>query len=310
MKILVTGSSGFVGTSLCQYLRMAGHEVVPICRTRNATSIGVGDIGAATSWKHVLDYSPGVVIHLAARVHIMNDAATDPLSAFREVNVRATLNLAEQAANAGVRRFVFLSSVKVNGESGLFSEKDLPMPEGPYAASKLEAEKGLLQISEEAGMEVVVLRSPLVYGPGVKANFYRMLKAVEKGVPLPFSLINNKRSMIYLGNLVDALLACSIHPAATGQTYLVSDGEDVSTPELLRRIAYAMGKHDLTWPVPQWALNGIGRLVGKTAEIERLTESLQVDSSAIREELGWVPPYSMAQGLQATVAWYREQVRG
>lgn len=310
MKILVTGSSGFVGTSLCQYLRMAGHEVVPICRTRNATSIGVGDIGAATNWKHVLDYSPGVVIHLAARVHIMNDAATDPLSAFREVNARATLNLAEQAANAGVRRFVFLSSVKVNGESGLFSEKDLPMPEGPYAASKLEAEKGLLQISEEAGMEVVVLRSPLVYGPGVKANFYRMLKAVEKGVPLPFSLINNKRSMIYLGNLVDALLACSIHPAATGQTYLVSDGEDVSTPELLRRIAHAMGKHDLTWPVPQWALNGIGRLVGKTAEIERLTESLQVDSSAIREELGWVPPYSMAQGLQATVAWYREQVRG
>lgn len=310
----MTGAGGFLGSSLCLSLERHGFDFVRAVRSASvgANAVAVGDIGPDTDWASALQ-ACHVVVHLAARVHVMHDVVADPLAAFRQVNTAGSIHLARQAAQAGVRRFVYVSSIKVNGEatSGrLFTEADPANPQDPYAISKYEAELGLWQVADDTGMELVILRPPLVYGPGVKANFYRMLKMVDKGIPLPFSSINNRRSMIYLGNLVDALIVCSTHPAAAGKTYLVSDGEDVSTPELLRRIAQAMGKQDSTWPVPQWMLHGMGRLVGKTAEIGRLTESLQVDSSAIREQLGWVPPYSMAQGLSATVAWYREQVRG
>jgi UDP-glucose 4-epimerase len=234
----------------------------------------------------------------------MNDKASDPLAEFREVNTEGTLNLACQAAQAGVKRFVFISTIKVNGEGrdAPYRETDAAAPKDAYAISKWEAEQGLRQIEQETGMEVVILRPPLVYGSGVKANFQRLLHVVRRGWPLPLGAIHNRRSLLYLGNFVDAIRLCLEHPAAAGQTFLLDDGEPVSTPELIRAVARAMGRPARLLAVPVGMLKFAGALLGKRAAIARLADSLYVDSSAIRSRLGWVPPFSMEAGLATTAA--------
>ena len=304
---LVTGARGFVGQALCERLKADGHALRRIVRRNPAEDeVALGDMHATND---LFPHLSGCdwVFHLAARVHVMHDHVLDPLAEFRALNTAATLNLARQAAASGVRRFVYVSSIKVNGESGVFSESDPPQPLDAYGVSKWEAEQGLQAIASQTGMEVVILRPPLVYGPGVKANFLRLMRWIDLGVPLPLGGVQNQRSMIYLGNLVDALLLAAKHPLAAGRCWLVSDHEDVSTPALIRRIAAAMGKRDRLWPVPPSWLLMAGRVMGKGAEVERLTSTLRLDISAIRNELGWVPPFSMAQGLAETAAWYRRE---
>lgn len=306
-RVLVTGANGFVGQALAAQLRHVGWAITRAMRNPVAQDdvIAVGDIHASTDWTAALS-GCSAVIHLAARVHVMRDEASDPQAAFRAVNVDGTLNLARQAAQAGVRRFVFLSSIKVNGEGReeSYRQGDAPCPQDPYAVSKWETEQGLHGIAAETGMEVVILRPPLVYGPGVKANFQRLLGAVDKGWPLPLGAIENRRSLLYLGNLVDAIQLCLAHPAAAGQTYLVSDGEDVSSPELVRRLARAMGRPARLLPVPPAWMRLAGRLAGRRADVDRLLGSLVVDSSRIRRELGWSPPFSLDAGLAETAQRY------
>lgn len=244
------------------------------------------------------------VVHLAARVHMMRESVQDPLASYLEINTGATLNLARQAVQSGVKRFVFISTIKVNGEGrdAAYRETDVPAPEDAYAISKWEAEQGLQRIARETGLEVVILRPPLVYGPGVKANFLRLMKTIQRGWPLPLGAIRNRRSLLYLGNFVDAIRLCVEHPAAAGQTFLLDDGQAVSTPELIRAVARAMGRPARLLAVPVGVLAFLGALLGKRAAVARLTGSLHVDSSAIRSRLGWTPPYSMEAGLAATVA--------
>lgn len=247
------------------------------------------------------------VVHLAARVHVMADDAEDPLREFRRVNCNWTERLARAAALQGARRFVYLSSIKVNGERNArpFTEQDLPNPQDPYGISKWEAEQALARVSSQTGLEIVMLRSPLVYGPGVGGNVLQLLHAILRGIPLPLASVHNRRSLIYLGNLVDALTCCVKDVRAAGQSYLVSDGEDLSTPELIRRLAQALELPARLWPVPLSVLRWIGLVAGKQAMIDRLLGSLQVDSSKIRKELDWHPPYSVGQGFAETAAWYR-----
>jgi nucleoside-diphosphate-sugar epimerase len=316
-SVLVSGANGFVGRVLASTLTRRGYAAYFAVRAANSRNQGnervIGAISGSTDWSAALR-NVDVVIHLAARVHVMDDVSIDPLAEFRKVNVQGTENLARQAAKAGVKRFVFVSSIKVNGEQTVsgqkFSEDNVPAPSDAYGISKWEAEQALHQISRETGLEVVILRLPLVYGPGVKGNFIQMMKAVSAGIPLPLASVRNSRSLVYLGNLVDALIACATHPAAAGQTYLISDGEDVSTPELLRRLAGALGVPARLFPFPPSLLKFAGMLTGKSAQVDRLLGSLQVDSSKIRQELGWQPPFSMAQGLKATAEWYRAQGAG
>jgi UDP-glucose 4-epimerase len=244
------------------------------------------------------------VVHLAARVHVVRESAQNTLALYREINTRGTLNLARQAAQAGVKRFVFISTIKVNGEGRdePYREIDEPAPMDAYALSKWEAEQGLRRIAQETGMEVVILRPPLVYGPGVKANFLRLLRMVERGWPLPLGSIRNRRSLLYLGNFVDAIRLCVEHPAAAGQTFLLDDGEAISTPDLICAMGLAMGRPVHLLAAPVWVLKFVGALLGKREVVARLTGSLYVDSSAIRLRLGWTPPFSMEAGLAATVA--------
>ena len=307
MKVLVSGANGFVGRALCCQLAIHGHHVVHAVRGASdlAGNAVIGELNGMTDWAVAL-VACNAVVHLAARVHVMGDTAQNPQALNRAINTEGTLNLARQAAQAGVRRFVFLSTLKVNGEGNdvPYRESDVPAPPDAYAISKWEAEQGLRQIELETGMEVVILRPPLVYGPGVKANFQRLLAAVDKGWPLPLGVIENRRSLLYLGNLVDAIQLCLEHPAAAGQTYLVSDGEDVSSPELVRRLARAMGRPARLLPVPPAWLRLAGGLLGRCAEVERLLGSLVVDSSRIRRELGWSPPFRLDAGLSETVQHY------
>lgn len=308
MNVLLTGATGFVGQAVIGRLGMLGHGVVPVVR-RGAglpNEVTVPDMDAQTDWAAALAGCDAVV-HLAARVHVMRDTAADPLARYRATNTEATLNLARQAAQAGVRRFVFISTIKVNGEGrdAAYRETDAPAPEDAYAVSKWEAEQGLRRIAQETGLEVVVLRPPLVYGPGVKANFRRLIDTVARGVPLPLGAIDNRRSLLYLGNFVDAIRLCVEHPAAAGQTFLLDDGEPVSTPELVRAVARAMGRPARLLAVPVGMLEFAGALLGRRAAVARLTGSLWVDSSLIRTRLGWVPPYAMAAGLAETVADFR-----
>ena len=304
MKILVTGATGFVGRALCGHLAVNGHRAIPAVRRASglADEVAVGDLGESTDWRIALAGCDAVV-HLAARVHVMDDCAQDPEAVYRAINTDATLNLARQAAAAGVRRLVYISSIKVNGEGAdtPYRETDAPAPEGGYAKSKWEAEQGLRQIEQETGLEVVILRPPLVYGPGVKANFMRLMRLVERGWPLPLGAIHNRRSLLYLGNFVDAIRLCVEHPAAAGRTFLLDDGEAVSTPELVRALARAMGRPARLLAMPAGVLNRFGALLGRRAAMARLTGSLYVDSSAIRS-LGWTPPFTLQQGLAATVA--------
>jgi nucleoside-diphosphate-sugar epimerase len=294
--IAVTGASGFVGSALVAQLAARKFNVHQVPRS----SVEI----AGTQ----------CVIHCAARAHIMRDEALDPLTEYRRVNVQGTLNLARQAAVVGVKRFVFLSSVKVNGEStdGLprpFGARndgvgDEPRPEDAYGLSKWEAEQGLWEIASQTGMEVVVVRPPLVYGPGVKGNFARLVDLVRSGVPLPLAAVNNRRSFIGLDNLVDLLIRCVDHPKAAGQTLLISDGQDLSTPELLRMIANAMGRPARLFPVPVPLLRLAGRVFGRQNEVDRLVGSLQVDSSATYELLGWTPAMSVEEGVGRMVRGY------
>jgi UDP-glucose 4-epimerase len=304
-RVLVTGAAGFVGRALCGQLTATGHTVIPAVRRRSGLpdEVVVGDLGPSTEWRMALA-GCDTVVHLAARVHMMRESVPDPLALYREINTGATLNLARQAAQGGVRRFVFISTIKVNGEGRdtPYHETDAPAPEDAYAISKLEAEQGLQRIAQETGLEVVILRPPLVYGPGVKANFLRLMQMVRKGWPLPLGAIRNRRSLLYLGNFVDAIRLCVEHSAAAGQTFLLDDGQAVSTPELIRALARAMGRPARLLAMPVGVLELVGALLGKREAVARLTGSLYVDSSAIRSRLGWTPPFSMEAGLAATVA--------
>ena len=344
--ILVTGASGFVGRFLSDRLLSQGFSVRGTLRESRSPAdliagiepVVIAPLGPDTPWHHAL-MNIDTVIHLAARVHVMDDRASDPLTEFRKVNVEGTLKLARDAASAGVRRFVFVSSIKVNGEENVipYSSDSPASPSDPYGISKWEAEEGLRKIATETGLEVVIVRPTLVYGPGVKANFLNMMKTVngnfgfwilnfglKGGIPLPFASIHNSRSLIYVGNLVDALVTCATHPDAAGKTYLVSDGEDVSTPELIRRVAHALNVPVRLIPFPVSVMKFCARMIDNlglgqsiqnskfkiqnrrsSAYVDRLTGSLTVDSSEIRRELGWAPPFSMEEGLRETAAWFR-----
>ncbi len=311
-NIAVTGATGFVGRTLlkrCVALAppdRPGSGVLAIAR-QSPTNKVVGARYAQvciwsdnTDWQTVLA-DTDVLVHAAARVHVMADTAADPLAEFRRVNVLATLHLAREAATAGVKRFVFISSVKVNGEmtppGQPFTADDIPAPLDPYGVSKMEAEQGLRQMATETGMEVVIIRPPLVYGPGVKANFAALLRAVQRGWPLPLGAIHNQRSLVALDNLVDFIVTCMTHPKAANQTFLVSDGQDLSTTELVRGMARAAGVSARLLPVPVWALQAGAALLGKGDAVQRLCGNLQVDISKARQLLGWVPPVSVDEGL-------------
>ncbi len=307
--ILVTGATGFIGSSLVNKL-VPEHQVKAVVRkdlSMPNVDVVSEDLNPATNWSKYLG-NVSSIIHLAARVHIMHDTAVDPLSEFRKVNVEGTLNLARQAAKAQVRRFIFLSSIKVNGEETRqnepFKETDEPAPKDSYAISKWEAEEGLFRIADASGMEVVVIRPPLVYGPGVKANFLQMMKWLYRGIPLPLGAIDNKRSLVALDNLIDLIKVCIHHPAAANQVFLVSDGEDLSTTELLRRLARAMGRWPKLVPIPSKILKvGLG-MFGKADIAKRICGSLQVDIRKARKVLGWQPPVSVDEGLEQTATWF------
>lgn len=312
---MVTGANGFVGQALCAEAIRRGLHIKGAIRSACDLPIGaepviVGKIDGGTDWASAL-HSVDVVIHLAARVHVMKDAAADPLSEFLQVNLHGTANLARQAVRAGVKRFVYVSSIKVNGEQTgetvSFTESDKPNPQGPYAVSKWQAELALQRIAQETGLEVVVVRPPLVYGPNVKGNFISLLSAIERGLPLPLARANSMRSLIYVGNLVDALITCATHPAAAGQTYLVSDGEDVSTAVLAEKIANALGRSNRSFHLPPTMLRAMATFVGRSEQIGRLFGSLRVNDEKIRGELSWSPPYTLEQGLLVTANWYRDK---
>ena len=287
-KFLVTGASGFVGSALCATLTTRRFDVLQAVR------------GAPV----VAGMAVDTVIHLAARVHVMGESSLDALPRYRAANTAGTLALAEQAAAAGVRRFVFASTVKVNGEESdtPYRETDTPHPTDAYAISKWEAEEGLRAIAARTGLQVVVVRPPLVYGPGVRANFLAMMRWIKRGVPLPLGALDNRRSLVALDNLVDFLITCSTHPAAANQTFLVSDGDDLSTSELLRRMARALGKPARLLPVPPALLYAGAALLGRRDFARRLCGSLCVDISKARDMLGWTPPLSVDQGLRLVAA--------
>lgn len=313
-SVLVTGGSGFLGEALIKHLvsvaglsvsatvRNVSVDLPPSVSLRPMTGLS-GD----TNWDAVVS-GIDIVVHAAARVHIMKEGAVDPLAEFRLINVAATLNLARQAAAAGVKRFIFISSIKVNGEftrpGEMFTADDPPAPIDPYGISKYEAEQGLRQIAKATSMEVVIIRPVLIYGAGVKANFLSMLRWLNKGIPLPFGAINNSRSLVALDNLIDLIVVCLKHSGATNQTFLVSDGEDVSTTTLLRKIGFALGKPARLLPVPRVVLNGAIFLIGKASISQRLLGSLQVDISKNARLLSWTPPVKMDDALRTTAQYF------
>lgn len=307
--VLVTGASGFVGAGLLRRLVDDAHTCTITVRRPLVDALAgvrveqVGSLDGAANLHQALAGNQ-VVIHCAGRAHVMHEQAEDPLAEFRAVNVHGTLNLARQAAAAGVSRFIFLSSVKVNGDQTPagqpYQAESLSAPADAYGISKREAEEGLRQLASETGMEVVIIRPVLVYGPGVKANFHSMMRWLAKGVPLPLGAINNQRSLVALDNLVDLIVTCIDHPAAANQTFLASDGEDVSTSELLRRMAKALGRPARLLPVPAWLLQTAACLLGKGDVAQRLCGSLQVDISKTRNLLGWTPPVTFDAALQLT----------
>lgn len=314
--ILVTGATGFVGKAVTQSLLGAGLNVVAAVRllpshgacTANVPDglqwQAVGEINSQTDWQRALQ-GVQTVVHCAARAHVMREHAADPLAAYREVNVQGTLHLARQAVVAGVKRLVFISSAKVNGEvtqPGMpFLPDGVAAPQDAYGISKMQAEQGLRQIAADTGMEVVIIRPPLVYGPGVKANFAALMRVVQRGWPLPLASVRNRRSLVGLGNLVDFIITCTKHPQAANQTFLVSDGQDLSTPELIRQIALAAGVPARLLPVPVVVLQVGSQLLGKADAVQRLCGNLQVDISKARELLGWVPPVSVEEGLRGSL---------
>lgn len=318
-RMLLTGASGFVGGAVAaQLLRLgavnlvlAGRKPVPELLP-SSVFVPVAEIDAATDWAAALA-DVEVVIHCAARVHVMSDTASDPLAEFRKVNVSGTLRLARQAVAAGAKRFIFISSIKVNGErttSGQpFTADDLPAPVDAYGISKMEAEQGLRALAADSGLEVVIIRPVLVYGPGVKANFRNMMSWLSHGVPLPLGGLGNRRSLVALDNLVDLILICIGHPAAANQTFLVSDGEDLSTTQLLQRMAHALGRSARLLAMPVFLLEAAAAMLGKRAVAQRLCDSLQVDIGKTRGCLGWVPPVSVDVALAKTAEDFQASLR-
>jgi len=306
MNILITGANGFVGSYLAKKLsNLPAVKLTLAARVASTTQLvktfKVNQIDSTTEWSEALVGCQSVV-HTAARAHVMKDEVADPLTEYRRVNVDGTLNLARQAAEAGVRRFIFISSIKVNGEQTLigkpFTAEDIPAPEDAYGISKYEAEQGLLQIAADSGLEVVIIRPPLVYGPGVKGNFSSMMQVVKKGFPLPLGAINNMRSLVALDNLVDLIITCINHPAAANQVFLAGDGEDLSTTELLRGVAKAAGVPSRLLPVPASVLMFMASLLGKKEMAQRLLGTLQVDISKARDLLDWTPLLTVEKGLR------------
>lgn len=308
MQVLVTGATGFVGGRLLERLASGPHSARAAVRRDlkdllpGVPTVAVGDISMATDWGAALA-GVEVVIHAASRAHVLDDRSIDPLAEFRKVNVAGTLALANQAVRSGVKRFIFISSIGVNGNETFgeaFSDSDQPNPVGPYAISKLEAEEGLMELASRTGMEVVVIRPPLVYGPNAPGNYGRLFRLVRRGIPLPLGSIHNQRSLVALDNLVDLLVTCIRHPNAANQTFLVSDGEDLSTTQLLQRMAHALGRPARLLPVPAWVLEAGAAMLGKRALSQRLCGSLQVDISKTRTLLGWDPPVSVDEALSRT----------
>ncbi|UBV42723.1 sugar transferase [Deinococcus taeanensis] len=313
--VLVVGASGFVGQMLCQVLLDHGYHVVAASRSPQQLPLGVrhhllGNLSEEVDWSSALR---GVtyVVYLAARVHVMNDTHADPLAAYRAVNTDAPVALAHAAAAAGVSRFIYLSSVKVNGEQSdqPLTERDLPTPTDPYGISKWEAEQALTQIGVRTGLGVVVLRPPLVYGPGVKANFLQLITAVRHGIPLPLASVRNRRSMVYVGNLTDAIVFTLRSSVVIGKTFFVADREDLCTPRLIQEVAHALGRSPRLWPVPTAVLHTAGRLLRCEGMVRRLTGSLQIDTHRLREA-GWSPPFTTQAGLAATVAAQNQETDG
>jgi nucleoside-diphosphate-sugar epimerase len=311
-RVLVTGASGFIGSHLVTRIAAEGFQPLAVLRRESSKIspdmpvIRVSDLSLTTDWSQAMD-NVLVVIHAAARVHVMDDTSSDPLNEFRKVNVGGTLNLARQAAAAGVRRFIFISSIKVNGEStsngAPFTAFDQRLPEDLYGMSKSEAEEQLLALGIETGMEIVIIRPPLVYGEGVKANFASLMKLVGKGFPLPFRAINrNKRSLVSLYNLVDLVKVCIDHPKAANQVFLVSDDDDMSTARMVELMAKVQWKANLSLPVPVWCFKLVSKLLKKEAVVDRLVGSLQLDIEHTKHTLDWVPPYTVEHGFQLAAA--------
>jgi nucleoside-diphosphate-sugar epimerase len=311
-KIAITGANGFIGKSLCKTFSKLNRPFVRIVRSENSlktlngiNTIFVGDINSNTNWSQSLEDCE-VIIHCAGKAHVMDNK--DNLYDYYKVNTEGTKNLAEQATQAGVKRLVFLSSIKVNGENTdkinigkKFYYKDMPDPQDVYARSKLEAEKALWEISSRTGLEVVVVRLPLVYGYGAKGNLSRLIKLIKLGIPLPLSIIKNKRSMIGIDNLINLLIRCIDHPKANGKTFLASDGEDLSTPQLIKLIGSSMGRKAYLFPVPLFLLKILGSIFGKQKEIIRLTESLRIDNNYVKEILDWRPPLSIEESIRKMI---------
>lgn len=310
MRTLITGANGFVGLRLCDEVRRLGWQVRGAVRSpcqlgQGVEPVTVGSIGSDTDWTQALRQID-VVIHLAARVHVMHSVSLDPLADFLKVNLHGTENLAKQAARAGVKRLVYVSSIKVNGEvtqqGAKFSEEGQASPQDPYGVSKWQAEQALSRIAQNSGLEIVIIRPPLVYGPGVKANFAALMRAVQGGWPLALGSVQNRRSLVALDNLVDFIATCMAHPKAANQTFLVSDGNDLSTTELVRGLARAANVSARLMPVPVWALRAGATLLGMEGEVQRLCGNLQVDISKARSVLGWHPPVTVDEALRRAVS--------
>ncbi len=319
MNILVTGVTGFLGRPLIKKLgnEFGKNKIFLVIRQRSITfddynTIIVDDINSSTDWSDKLN-GIDCIIHCAARVHILNEVNEEPLEAFREVNVRGTLQLAKAAAKFGVKRFIFISSIKVNGENTMdrlpYQSSEVNYPKDPYSISKAEAEEGLKKLTDETIMDVVIIRPPLIYGPGVKANFAAILKLASFGIPMPFGCIkHNHRSMVYVENLISLIIECVNNSNAANQTFLVSDDNDLSTKALVQGISKALGKNGVMWPVPTAIFSFVGMVFGKSAIIDRLCGSFQVDINYTKNTLNWQPPYSVEQGFAATAEDFQKQV--
>lgn len=311
---LITGADGFIGSHLCRHLSSAGYDIIAAVRKScgdkaryMSCKVAVGDMGGDIDWTEALSRAD-VVVHSAARVHVLSEQSKDPIGAFRRVNVEATEKLARQAAQAGCKRFVFISTIGVLGpvSDHPLSEEDQPAPKNPYALSKWEAEQALWEVAKETGLKIVILRMPLVYGPGVKANFLSLMNCVAHSIPLPFGGIENARDFLSVTNLCDAVQLCLVHENAADEVFHLCDGEAVSTADLIRGISEAADKSPKLWPVPAWMLRFGLRLIGKAALYNSVCCSLRVDDSKLRRTLGWHPPQSLKEGLQQAVDWYQK----
>jgi nucleoside-diphosphate-sugar epimerase len=307
MKIILTGATGFVGKEILSKISLFNYIIVGRSKPKDIpqTKFYKSELKAFDNFSSILQ-NTDVVIHCAARVHVMKEASINPLESFREVNTEGTINLAKQAAKSGVKRFIFISSIKVNGESTTnekcFTDKDIANPLDPYGLSKAEAENAIKNIAEQTGMEVVIIRPPLVYGPDVKANFAMMLKLVSFGIPLPFGcIVDNRRSMVYVENLVDLIVKCISHPNAANQTFLVSDDDDLSTARLVKELSKAMGGKGWALPIPPIIFEIVGKITGKSEFVDRLCGSLNVDITKTKELLNWTPPFTVKEGFANTV---------